>query len=184
MEFSVDNAPKLDVAALDQSATVDVVAPENGSPVDVTALLHGHGVQVTAQRLAVLRAVSERPHSTAAEIDAVVRGRDRRHLASGGVRRPRHADREGPPPAHPARRVAGALRGPGGRQPPPPDLPHLRPDGRRRLRRRRHPVPDGRRRRGLRDRRGRGHLLGPLSRVRRDAAPAGTRSSERNQSSE
>jgi Fur family ferric uptake transcriptional regulator len=30
-------------------------------------------MQVTAQRLAVLRAVSERPHSTAAEIDAVVR---------------------------------------------------------------------------------------------------------------
>jgi Fur family ferric uptake transcriptional regulator len=30
-------------------------------------------VQVTAQRLAVLRAVSGRPHSTAAEIDAVVR---------------------------------------------------------------------------------------------------------------
>ncbi len=73
MEFSVDNAPKLDAAALDQSATVDVVAPENGAPVDVTALLHGHGVQVTAQRLAVLRAVSERPHHTAAEINAVVR---------------------------------------------------------------------------------------------------------------
>jgi Fur family ferric uptake transcriptional regulator len=30
-------------------------------------------VQVTAQRLAVLRAVSERPHTTAAEIAAVVR---------------------------------------------------------------------------------------------------------------
>jgi Fur family transcriptional regulator, stress-responsive regulator len=30
-------------------------------------------VQVTAQRLAVLRAVSDRPHSTAAEIDVVVR---------------------------------------------------------------------------------------------------------------
>jgi Fe2+ or Zn2+ uptake regulation protein len=41
--------------------------------VDPAALLRRHGVQVTAQRLAVLRAVSERPHRTAAEIDAVVR---------------------------------------------------------------------------------------------------------------
>ena len=40
---------------------------------DRAALLRRHGVQVTAQRLAVLRAVCERPHSTAAEIDAVVR---------------------------------------------------------------------------------------------------------------
>ena len=41
-------------------------------PVDRTALLRRHGVQVTAQRLAVLRAVSSRPHSTAADIEAVV----------------------------------------------------------------------------------------------------------------
>jgi Fur family transcriptional regulator, stress-responsive regulator len=40
---------------------------------DRTAVLRRHGVQVTAQRLAVLRAVSERPHSTAAEIDTAVR---------------------------------------------------------------------------------------------------------------
>src|SRR5437588_10559176 len=40
---------------------------------DTAALLRRHGVQVTAQRLAVLRAVSERPHRTAAEIDAAVR---------------------------------------------------------------------------------------------------------------
>src|SRR5664280_2233788 len=33
--------------------------------VDKAAVLRGLGVQVTAQRLAVLRAVSERPHSTA-----------------------------------------------------------------------------------------------------------------------
>jgi Fe2+ or Zn2+ uptake regulation protein len=38
------------------------------------ALLRQHGLQVTAQRLAVLRAVSERPHSTADDIDTVVRG--------------------------------------------------------------------------------------------------------------
>jgi Fur family transcriptional regulator, stress-responsive regulator len=43
------------------------------SPGDEQALLRRHGVQVTAQRLAVLRAVSERPHATAAEIDTAVR---------------------------------------------------------------------------------------------------------------
>jgi Fur family transcriptional regulator, stress-responsive regulator len=42
--------------------------------VDRAALLRRHGVQVTAQRLAVLRAVSARPHSSTTEIDAVVRG--------------------------------------------------------------------------------------------------------------
>ena len=41
--------------------------------IDKAALLRRHGVQVTAQRLAVLGAVSERSHRTAAEIDAVVR---------------------------------------------------------------------------------------------------------------
>src|ERR1700735_1507372 len=40
---------------------------------DEAALLRRHGVQVTAQRLAVLRAVSDRPHGTAAEIDAAAR---------------------------------------------------------------------------------------------------------------
>jgi Fe2+ or Zn2+ uptake regulation protein len=42
-------------------------------PVDHAAILREHGIQVTAQRLAVLRALSERPHSTAADIDTVVR---------------------------------------------------------------------------------------------------------------
>jgi Fur family transcriptional regulator, stress-responsive regulator len=37
------------------------------------ALLRRHGLHVTAQRLAVLRAVSERPHSTADAIYAVAR---------------------------------------------------------------------------------------------------------------
>jgi Fe2+ or Zn2+ uptake regulation protein len=41
--------------------------------VDMAALLRRQGVRVTAQRLAVLRAVSERPHSTADDIDKVVR---------------------------------------------------------------------------------------------------------------
>jgi Fur family ferric uptake transcriptional regulator len=41
--------------------------------VDNDVLLRRHGLQVTAQRLAVLRAVSERPHSTADDISNVVR---------------------------------------------------------------------------------------------------------------
>jgi Fur family transcriptional regulator, stress-responsive regulator len=44
------------------------------TPTDEAALLRDHGVQVTAQRLAVLRAVSDQPHSTAANIDSAVRG--------------------------------------------------------------------------------------------------------------
>ncbi|HXY42754.1 MAG TPA: Fur family transcriptional regulator [Acidimicrobiales bacterium] len=41
--------------------------------VDTAALLRRHGVQVTPQRLAVLRAVSDRPHTTADDIEKVVR---------------------------------------------------------------------------------------------------------------
>jgi Fur family ferric uptake transcriptional regulator len=41
--------------------------------VDNDALLRRHGMQVTAQRLAVLRAVSDRPHSTADDINSAVR---------------------------------------------------------------------------------------------------------------
>ncbi len=41
--------------------------------VDDGALLRRHGMQVTAQRLAVLRAVSDRPHSAADDIHQVVR---------------------------------------------------------------------------------------------------------------
>ncbi len=40
---------------------------------DPAILLREHGIQITAQRLAVLRAVSARPHSTADEIAEVVR---------------------------------------------------------------------------------------------------------------
>lgn len=42
-------------------------------PNDPAKLLREHGVQVTAQRLAVLRAVSGRPHSTADDVAEVVR---------------------------------------------------------------------------------------------------------------
>jgi len=42
-------------------------------PNDLAEILQRHGVQVTAQRLAVLRAVSKRPHSTADDIVGDVR---------------------------------------------------------------------------------------------------------------
>ena len=41
--------------------------------IDAASLLREHGVQVTAQRLAVLRAVSGRPHGTADDVAEVVR---------------------------------------------------------------------------------------------------------------
>ena len=41
--------------------------------IDHAAVLRRHGLQVTAQRLAVLRAVSDRPHSTAAALNTAVR---------------------------------------------------------------------------------------------------------------
>lgn len=42
-------------------------------PPDPAELLRENGVQVTAQRLAVLRAVSSQPHSTADDIEDIVR---------------------------------------------------------------------------------------------------------------
>ncbi|MDP8960242.1 MAG: transcriptional repressor [Actinomycetota bacterium] len=44
-----------------------------GPSIEDDALLRRHGLQVTAQRLAVLRAMSDRPHSTADDIYTVVR---------------------------------------------------------------------------------------------------------------
>ncbi len=41
---------------------------------DPATLLRRRGVQVTAQRIAVLRAVTERPHGTAEDIELIVRG--------------------------------------------------------------------------------------------------------------
>lgn len=41
---------------------------------DATSLLREHGLQVTAQRLALLEAVSTRPHATADELAEDVRG--------------------------------------------------------------------------------------------------------------
>lgn len=45
----------------------------NGNIPDSTQLLRQHGLQVTPQRLAVLRAVSRRPHGTVDEIEDSVR---------------------------------------------------------------------------------------------------------------
>jgi Fur family transcriptional regulator, stress-responsive regulator len=42
-------------------------------PEDVDQLLRRHGVQVTAQRLAIMRSVSTRPHATADELTEDVR---------------------------------------------------------------------------------------------------------------
>jgi Fe2+ or Zn2+ uptake regulation protein len=44
------------------------------APVAPADLLRAHGLQVTAQRLAVLRAVAERPHGTADEVTEAVKG--------------------------------------------------------------------------------------------------------------
>jgi Fur family ferric uptake transcriptional regulator len=43
------------------------------TPLDHAELLRRHGLQVTAQRVAVLRAVSDRPHTTADDIEGFVR---------------------------------------------------------------------------------------------------------------
>ena len=100
----------------------------------------------------------------------------RRHLQ---LVRPRSVPSPGkrcttPSPPSPTRASSGASSPPAPRPATrngsattiPPHLPNLQPDGRRRLRRRRDPVPDSRRRRGLRGRRSRGHLLGSMPRVR------------------
>ena len=55
-----------------QNLTDDRIMPSQ-PPVEPADLLRQHGLQVTAQRLAVLRAVSGRPHGTADEIAEVVR---------------------------------------------------------------------------------------------------------------
>jgi Fe2+ or Zn2+ uptake regulation protein len=55
-----------------QSSTDSKIMPPENT-LDPVRLLRQHGLQVTAQRLAVLRAVSRRPHGTADEIEDFVR---------------------------------------------------------------------------------------------------------------
>ena len=50
-----------------------VEVPDEVRP-DPATLLRRRGVQVTAQRIAVLRAVTERPHGTAEDVELIVRG--------------------------------------------------------------------------------------------------------------
>jgi Fe2+ or Zn2+ uptake regulation protein len=50
-----------------------VTTVSNEAAVDADGLLRRHGLQVTAQRLAVLRAVSDEPHRTADDIYNIVR---------------------------------------------------------------------------------------------------------------
>ena len=142
---------------------------------DPASLLREHGLHVTAQRLAVLRAVSSHPHCTAEEVAEHARaeiGTISRQavydalgiLADNGlIRRIEPAG------------VAGALRVPRRRQPPSPDLPHLRKNGGRRLRRSASTLPYAGRHRGLPDRRGGGDLLGQVSRMSRGVSGLGRR---------
>jgi Fe2+ or Zn2+ uptake regulation protein len=49
------------------------VSPDTHASASRADVLRRHGLQVTAQRLAVLRVVTEHPHSTANEVDEAVR---------------------------------------------------------------------------------------------------------------
>jgi hypothetical protein len=142
---------------------------------DSAGLLRERGIQVTAQRLAVVRAVAGQPHITADAVAEVVRTEigaislqsvyDTLGLlvAAGLIRRiqpagspARFEDRVGDNHHHLICHLS-----------------NLRSCGRRRLRGRLRPVSRGGRRPGLRDRRGRGRLLGALPGLCR-AVPRGS----------
>src|SRR5690606_36578590 len=91
-------------------------------------------------------------------------------VAPGDLRRPARLRGGRSGAFHPAGGTRGPLRTARARQPSPPRLPVMRADGRRRLRRRRVTVSDSERLPRLRHRRGRGHVLGPVSRVPQEAA--------------
>ena len=76
-------------------------------------LLRRHGLQVTAQRLAVLWAVCDRPHSTVDDIYTVVRAEIGAISRQAVYNALAVLTDKGPPPAHPARRVPGPVREPG-----------------------------------------------------------------------
>ena len=114
-----------------------------GAFVDKAALLRRHGVQVTAQRLVVLRAVSDRPHSAEAKIAAVVESEIGAVslqtvydvLATVAVR---GIIRRMQP-----RLVGSVLRGLSRQEPPRSDQPNVYPSGRCRLFRRHDLVSEG-----------------------------------------
>jgi hypothetical protein len=135
---------------------------DSGSP-DPAAALRRVGLRVTASRLAVHMALpASAPHSS---VDAVVSAVCE-HLGDGLAQTMYNVLRtftdvglvRRSEPAGPARPGQTPRR----RQPPPQCLPSLRRQRRCRRCGRRHPVPEGRRRR---DRRRRGHLLGPTPQV-------------------
>ena len=118
------------------------LSAEVTSPAHHEQSLREAGLRVTQQRLAVLDAVRRLPHADTDSLINAVRAEtgDISHQAvydvlqvlteAGLVRKIQ--------PLGPGR----PLRAPGRRQPPPRGLPWLRRDRRRRLRRRRHAVPD------------------------------------------
>ena len=131
---------------------------------DLERMLRESALRVTRPRVAVLSVVHDHPH---ADTDSIT---DAARQQFGGVSHQAVYDvlrtltdvglvRRIQPTGSVARYEA---RG----QPPPRRLPVLRRHLRRRLRGGRQPLPDSVGRRRLRDRRGRGHLLGPLPRVR------------------
>ena len=127
--------------------------------------LRAAGRRVTAPRLAVYAAVAAHGHLDADGVGRAVRGE------LGSVSTQTVYDALGVlcelellrriEPAH----SPALLRDARGRQPPPRHLPRLRRGGRRRLRRRRRPVPGAQQRPRLRRRRGRGDVLGPVPRL-------------------
>jgi len=52
---------------------MDTINMHRQAPIELADLLRRHGLQITAQRLAVMRAVLGRPHSTADDVAEVVR---------------------------------------------------------------------------------------------------------------
>ena len=72
MTISSGTGTQQDLDALQHSVYARGVSTEASEASDDDGLLRRHGLQVTAQRLAVLRAVSDRPHSTADDIYTVV----------------------------------------------------------------------------------------------------------------
>ena len=138
------------------TATPDLTAAEE---------LRAAGLRVTAVRVALLEAVRHGDHLGVEALAAGVRERVG-HVSLQAVYEALNAlaatglVRRIEPAGGPAR-FEGRDRG----QPPPRHLPGVRCGRRRRLRGRRGAVPDRVRRPRLRDRRGRGHLLGPVPRL-------------------
>jgi Fe2+ or Zn2+ uptake regulation protein len=134
----------------------------SGSP-DPAAALRRVGLRVTVSRLAVHTALARyAPHSS---VDAVISA-VRERLWDGSAQTVYNVLRTFTDVGLVRRiELTRPVRTPRRRQPPPHCLLSLRRHRRCRLCGRRHPVPHGRRRLGLRDRRSRGQLLGPMPRM-------------------